>query len=787
MASQIPIKVMKDGSDNTCGLAQFTSSDSVAIAAGGTGLATQGICEFAQPGINAVACKTTYIGICAGKSEGVADENTYVGYGAGQNVTTGCYHTIIGSNAGDAITTCSGSVLIGYNAGTAITFGDFNTLIGTAAGAAVVTASNNTTVGYHAATATICSNNIAVGTCAMVANTQGQDNIAIGVKAGATQVAAGCNNVFIGSNAGAVSLCRDNISIGSYAGKAATTGGGNVMIGACVGYGVVGGASNVYIGDKAGLANTSGNDNVFIGKCAGCATTGSCCLIIGNATGTLIAGDFNSGVVEINSAYCLPAADGSASQFLCTDGSGALAFATLVSSPWSTSGSFITSPANCFVGIGTTTPNTLLHLETAAVGTAVLQIESTAANSYPYLRFKNDAVTWDVYGAHGGAGDAFQISGSAGGSFTFTGAGALGIGTSAALGTASQMRSITLGGTGFMMADCSCDAGDLFIMAQNAHYDTDCSWDYIVTDEATRYTQQNGTHVFGVAASGTAGAAVGFTDAVMINCLGNLGVASDGYAQADNNAILAKQTGTASGFRACFTNASYNGQGDYSTFSRAANSGYNMMVYQSNFDVSYDNEFVLRGDGNAYADGTWSDNGADYAEYFESTTGTALDQGKTVVLEGCQIRYYDATAGDTTEDIVGVVRPAGWSKNSMVIGNTAWNMHHDKYLTDDWGVYCLTDVPVKSWTDARGQEQAVYKRSPEWDTAPDNATITCQAERTLNPNYDESCTYISREDRPEWNIIGLLGQVQIATGQITRSNWIKMCDISDDVQLWLIR
>ena len=108
-------------------------------------------------------------------------------------------------------------------------------------------------------------------------------------------------------------------------------------------------------------------------------------------------------------------------------------------------------------------------------------------------------------------------------------------------------------------------------------------------------------------------------------------------------------------------------------------------------------------------------------------------------------------------------------------------------MTDDWGVYCLSDVPVKSWTNADGCEYSVYERSPEWDTAPDNATITCQAERTLNPNYDESCTYISREDRPEWNIIGLLGQVQIATGQITRSNWIKMCDISSDVQIWLIR
>ena len=308
MASQIPLKVILDGSGNTCGLAQFGASDTLAVAIGGTGLTTQGVCAFAQPGINAVACKSTYIGICAAKSEAAADENTYVGYAAGQNVTTGCYHTIIGSNAGDAITTCSGSVLIGYNAGTAITMGDFNTLVGTAAGAAVVTASNNTVIGYHAATATICSNNVAIGTCALVANTQGQGNIAIGLKAGATQVAAGCNNIFIGSSAGAVSLCRDNIMVGNNAGIAATTGGGNIMIGACVGYGVVGGDGNVYIGDKAGLANTSGNDNVFIGKCAGCASTASCTLIIGNGTCDLITGAFNTSSLTIAGNLCVDGA-----------------------------------------------------------------------------------------------------------------------------------------------------------------------------------------------------------------------------------------------------------------------------------------------------------------------------------------------------------------------------------------------------------------------------------------------------------------------------------------------
>ena len=303
MANQIPIKVMCDGSGNTCGLAQFTSSDSVAIAAGGTGLTSQGICEFVQPGLYAVGCQVTYLGICAGKADtGAGHDNTYVGYAAGTAVTTGCQHTLIGKGSGIAITTCSGTVAVGHNTANALTFGMHNTYVGNYAGASGSIPNNNTFIGFRSGVSNGCNNNTGVGTCSLAANDRGEDNTAIGANAGATQLHQGCDNVFVGSNAGAVSLCSHNVSIGSYAGKAATTGTGNVMIGACVGYGVVGGASNVYIGDKAGLANTGGNANVFIGNCAGCASTASCCLIIGNGTCDLITGNFNSGLVGIGTA-----------------------------------------------------------------------------------------------------------------------------------------------------------------------------------------------------------------------------------------------------------------------------------------------------------------------------------------------------------------------------------------------------------------------------------------------------------------------------------------------------
>ncbi len=57
----------------------------------------------------------------------------------------------------------------------------------------------------------------------------------------------------------------------------------------------------------------------------------------------------------------------------------------------------------------------------------------------------------------------------------------------------------------------------------------------------------------------------------------------------------------------------------------------------------------------------------------------------------------------------------------------------------------------------------------------------------LNPEYDESHEYVSREERPEWNCVGLLGQLPLARGQPVAPTWVKIKDISKEVELWLVR
>jgi hypothetical protein len=189
---------------------------------------------------------------------------------------------------------------------------------------------------------------------------------------------------------------------------------------------------------------------------------------------------------------------------------------------------------------------------------------------------------------------------------------------------------------------------------------------------------------------------------------------------------------------------------------RAANTAYNFFRgWSSSFG---DLEFNLRGDGNAFADGTWSGGGADYAEYFEWSDGNPDEEdrrGISVVLDGNQIR--PAVDG---EDPIGVI-----SGNPSVVGDAAWNKWNGKYLRDDYGTYIQEDYEVED----------------------EDGNTVIQQRRKLNPAYDPDQEYTNREQRPEWDCVGLMGKLRIRKGQPTGSRWIKMRDISDSVEEWLVR
>jgi hypothetical protein len=228
---------------------------------------------------------------------------------------------------------------------------------------------------------------------------------------------------------------------------------------------------------------------------------------------------------------------------------------------------------------------------------------------------------------------------------------------------------------------------------------------------------------------------------------------------------------------------------------RSANSAYSFFkgVSGNGSTAFADNEFNLRGDGNAFADGTWSNNGADYAEFFESANGQALTLGATVVLDGNKVR--EATEQDPASAVIGVVRPKEPSKASMIIGNTAWNKWANKYLSDDFDRYIMEDHDVVEWTDEEGKFHSYESQAiPEGITVPADATRKTHDDKgnkfqhyKLNPAWNPDSEYVNRENRTEWNIIGLLGQVKILKNQPVGDRWVKMRDVSDTVEEWFIR
>lgn len=87
-------------------------------------------------------------------------------------------------------------------------------------------------------------------------------------------------------------------------------------------------------------------------------------------------------------------------------------------------------PATNRVGIGTATPINLLHVKSAVNNGSVITLESTATDSYPFLRLKNDAREYQITN-HGPLGDKYTIyDGTAGAHrFVIDTNGNVGIGT----------------------------------------------------------------------------------------------------------------------------------------------------------------------------------------------------------------------------------------------------------------------------------------------------------------------------------------------------------------------
>jgi hypothetical protein len=256
----------------------------------------------------------------------------------------------------------------------------------------------------------------------------------------------------------------------------------------------------------------------------------------------------------------------------------------------------------------------------------------------------------------------------------------------------------------------------------------------------------------------------------------------------------------------------------------------------------------LHVEGNSYAS-TRSGAGIDYAEYFESKNGKEIKAGTSVALDEGKIR--PAKKGETPIGIIsnspllaGGVHMK-WHKQYLrdEFGNPVIEEYKEEIMIPKKekikkeirkmekktvkemvtrtkvvkikGKYCQKEITE---TIEREIQEPVFKEVDLYDTTGKNkigkhkipvmetyeeeidvlddngrpvmvgsGKFETKTRPKINPEYDETKEYIPRQDRPEWNCVGLLGQLPLRKGQPVAPSWIKIKDISNDVELWLVR
>lgn len=175
-----------------------------------------------------------------------------------------------------------------------------------------------------------------------------------------------------------------------------------------------------------------------------------------------------------------------------------------------------------------------------------------------------------------------------------------------------------------------------------------------------------------------------------------------------------------------------------------ANAG---ILVVSNTAGAADAEFKVTMAGAVSSDGgTAMTTPADYAEMFEWADGNPDNEdrvGYSVVLVGEKIRI----AGESDQPI-GVI-----SGNPAVLADSGETRWVEKYLRDEFNRPVVDDKGV----------------------------------RVLNPIYDPEHAYIPRQQRQEWSPVGLVGKLRLRKGQPVAASWLKMRDISESVEEWLVK
>jgi len=175
----------------------------------------------------------------------------------------------------------------------------------------------------------------------------------------------------------------------------------------------------------------------------------------------------------------------------------------------------------------------------------------------------------------------------------------------------------------------------------------------------------------------------------------------------------------------------------------------NFVVGDGVSNSARNNSFSVDTNGDVRANSFITVSTADFAEYFESHDGAEIPIGTSVVIDPESGKIKPADQKDIPFGVI--------SGTASLLGNSADCSWCGKFLRDDFG-------------------RLIYE------------TINGVPHKKINPDYDPTLPYKPRKDRPEWNIVGLLGQIHILRGQPVAPGWIKLKDMPEKpCDLWLVK
>lgn len=155
---------------------------------------------------------------------------------------------------------------------------------------------------------------------------------------------------------------------------------------------------------------------------------------------------------------------------------------------------------------------------------------------------------------------------------------------------------------------------------------------------------------------------------------------------------------------------------------------------------SKSNAFRVTYAGKPYALSSMNTSGADYAEFFEWLDANPNNEdrrGYFVTLDGDKIKI--AEPGDY---ILGII-----SALPSVVGNSDENWR-GRYILDEFGGFITEEFEY--------EEKILDKDTGEIRTITKTGTRYKE-----NPEYNPTLSYIQREDRPEWDTVGMMGVLAV--------------------------